>query len=86
MIIFKVILIKRRLFEKWSNNCIIKSCWENLTNSINEASLMSIFSLIRNIRQGSREQDLQGKFKTNKRRSCSDIVTNLSNIGGLKPG
>jgi hypothetical protein len=47
---------------------------------------MSIFSLMRNVGHGSRKQDLHGEFKTNLRSSSSDIVRNLSNIGGLKPG
>jgi hypothetical protein len=47
---------------------------------------MSIFSLMRKVGQGSREQDLQGEFKTNLQSSCLDIVMNLSNIGGLQLG
>jgi hypothetical protein len=41
---------------------------------------------MRNICQRSREQDSREEFKTNLQSSCSDIITNLSNIGGLKQG
>jgi hypothetical protein len=45
-----------------------------------------MFSLMRNVGQGSRQQDLQGEFKTNLRRSCSDIVVNFSYVKGLLLG
>jgi hypothetical protein len=47
---------------------------------------MSMFSLMRNVGQGSRQHDLQGEFKTNLRRSCSDIVVNFSYVKGLLLG
>jgi hypothetical protein len=65
-----------------------KFLWEKdiLAYLVNKGSIMSIFSLMRNVGQWSREQDLQGEFRTNLQRSCSDIVTNLSNIVGLNLG
>jgi hypothetical protein len=44
---------------------------------------MSMISLMRNVGQGSRQQDLQGEFKVNLQSSCSDIVVNFSNVKGL---
>jgi hypothetical protein len=45
-----------------------------------------MFSLMRNIGQVSRQQDLQGEFKTNLHSSCSDIVVNFSYVKGLLLG
>jgi hypothetical protein len=47
---------------------------------------MSMFSLMRNVGQGSRQQDLQGEFKIKLQSSCSDIVVNFISVKGLKLG
>jgi hypothetical protein len=41
---------------------------------------------MRNVGHGSRQQDLQGEFKTKLQSSCSDIVVNFAYVKGLLLG